>query len=97
MNKWMISVLFWCALGLGLCMFAIAQQYNPSPANEEPGWMQPLQVVNRKLDAQAEQIRALQNDVVTLQNALDDLMEKDPTRAAIMRRWEELGEDYGGE
>lgn len=92
MNKWMISMMFY-ALGLGLCMFAIAQQYKPNPANEEPGWMQPLQVVNRKLDAQAEQIRALQNDVVTLQNALDDLMGKDPTRAAIMRRWEELGDE----
>lgn len=56
-----------------LLLYLSKPQYKPNPADKEPGWMQPLQVVNRKLDVQAEQIKVLQDDVLTLENETTEL------------------------
>lgn len=88
---WIVLFMVWAAAVVGV--LALHQSYNHNDATGEPEWYQPLQIVNRKLDAQARDIKALQERVVTLENELEAFREDDPTKAALLRRWEDLGDE----
>jgi hypothetical protein len=58
-----------------------------------PDWWHAAEVMRKRLRIHDSEIKALQNDVVTLRNELEAMREDDPTKAALIRRWEALGDE----